>query len=66
MRLEYLKSVLRQEVGFFDTQAAESSTTYQVISTVSADSTTIQVTIGEKVYPLLDLRYIKYCSTSSV
>lgn len=49
MRLEYLKSVLRQEVGFFDTQAAESSTTYQVISTVSADSTTIQITIGEKV-----------------
>ncbi|XP_009594378.1 putative multidrug resistance protein [Nicotiana tomentosiformis] len=49
MRLEYLKSVLRQEVGFFDTQAAESSTTYQVISTVSADSTTIQVTIGEKI-----------------
>ncbi|XP_049343241.1 putative multidrug resistance protein [Solanum verrucosum] len=49
MRLEYLKSVLRQEVGFFDTQAAESSTTYQVISTVSADSTTIQITIGEKI-----------------
>ncbi|CAN4104073.1 unnamed protein product [Withania somnifera] len=49
MRLEYLKSVMRQEVGFFDTQAAESSTTYQVISTVSADSNTIQITIGEKI-----------------
>ncbi|KAJ8542935.1 hypothetical protein K7X08_005458 [Anisodus acutangulus] len=49
MRLEYLKSVLRQEVGFFDTQTAESSTTYQVISTVSADSTTIQIIIGEKI-----------------
>ncbi|KAM3358692.1 hypothetical protein P3S68_021625 [Capsicum galapagoense] len=49
MRLEYIKSVLRQEVGFFDTQATESSTTYQVISTVSADSTTIQITIHEKV-----------------
>ncbi|XP_019193604.1 PREDICTED: putative multidrug resistance protein [Ipomoea nil] len=49
MRLEYLKAVLKQEVGFFDTQAAESSTTFQVISTISADSNTIQVTIGEKI-----------------
>ncbi|KAK4420732.1 ABC transporter B family member 15 [Sesamum alatum] len=48
MRLEYLKSVLRQEVGFFDSQAADSSTTYQVVSTISSDSNTIQVTIGEK------------------
>ncbi|CAK9150286.1 unnamed protein product [Ilex paraguariensis] len=49
MRLEYLKSVLRQEVGFFDTQANDSSITYQVISTISSDSSTIQVTIGEKI-----------------
>ncbi|CAK9150287.1 unnamed protein product [Ilex paraguariensis] len=49
MRLEYLKSVLRQEVGFFDTQSADSSTTYQVVSTISSDSSTIQVTIGEKI-----------------
>ncbi|KAI3466213.1 hypothetical protein Pfo_022876 [Paulownia fortunei] len=49
MRLEYLKSVLKQEVGFFDSQAADSSTTYQVVSTISSDSNTIQVTIGEKV-----------------
>ncbi|KAK3001080.1 hypothetical protein RJ639_043165 [Escallonia herrerae] len=49
MRLEYLKSVLRQDVGFFDTQAADSSTTYQVVSTISSDSSTIQVTIGEKI-----------------
>jgi ATP-binding cassette subfamily B (MDR/TAP) protein 1 len=48
MRLEYLKSVLRQDVGFFDTQAADSSTTYQVVSTISSDSNTIQVAIGEK------------------
>ncbi|PHU28199.1 Methylenetetrahydrofolate reductase 1 [Capsicum chinense] len=50
MRLEYLKSVLRQEVEFFDTQTTESSTAYRVISTISADSTTIQIAIGEKVY----------------
>ncbi|KAI3702951.1 hypothetical protein L6452_28705 [Arctium lappa] len=49
MRLEYLKSVLKQDVGFFDTQEAGSSTTYQVVSTISADSNAIQVTIGEKI-----------------
>ncbi|XP_076941356.1 putative multidrug resistance protein [Bidens hawaiensis] len=49
MRLEYLKSVLKQDVGFFDTQEAGSSTTYQVISTISADSNTIQITMGEKI-----------------
>ncbi|CAL5405665.1 unnamed protein product [Camellia sinensis] len=49
MRTEYLKSVLRQEVGFFDTQAADSSITFQVITTISSDSNSIQVTIGEKI-----------------
>ncbi|KAJ9551420.1 hypothetical protein OSB04_015465 [Centaurea solstitialis] len=49
MRLEYLKSVLKQDVGFFDTQEAGSSTTYQVVSTISADSNSIQITIGEKI-----------------
>ncbi|XP_059662526.1 putative multidrug resistance protein [Cornus florida] len=49
MRMEYLKSVLRQEVGFFDTQAAESSTTYQVVSTISSDSNSIHIAIGEKI-----------------
>ncbi|KAK3026852.1 hypothetical protein RJ639_042352 [Escallonia herrerae] len=48
MRLTYLKSVLKQDVGFFDTQVVDSSTTYQVVSTISSDSSTIQVTIGEK------------------
>ncbi|KDP39051.1 hypothetical protein JCGZ_00808 [Jatropha curcas] len=49
MRTEYLKSVLRQEVGFFDTQEAGSSTTYQVVSTISSDANTIQVAICEKI-----------------
>ncbi|XP_052178929.1 ABC transporter B family member 15-like [Diospyros lotus] len=49
MRIKYLKSVLRQEVGFFDTQAADSSKTYQVVSTISSDSNSIQVAIGEKI-----------------
>lgn len=51
MRVEYLKSVLRQDVGFFDTQAADSSITFQVVSTISSDSSTVQVAIGEKVFP---------------
>ncbi|KAL8506135.1 hypothetical protein ACS0TY_017119 [Phlomoides rotata] len=49
MRIEYLKSVLKQEVGFFDAQAADSSATYQVVTTISSDSNSIQVTIGEKI-----------------
>ncbi|WCJ37207.1 ABC transporter family protein [Euphorbia peplus] len=49
MRAEYLKSVLRQEVGFFDTQEAGSSTTYQVVTTISNDASTIQVAICEKI-----------------
>ncbi|XP_059662527.1 ABC transporter B family member 15-like [Cornus florida] len=48
MRMEYLKAILRQEVGFFDTQAAESSRTYQVVSTISSNSNSIQIAIGEK------------------
>ncbi|EOY12565.1 Multidrug/pheromone exporter, MDR family, ABC transporter family [Theobroma cacao] len=49
IRTEYLKSVLRQEVGFFDTQEAGSSTTFQVVSTISADANAIQVAICEKI-----------------
>ncbi|XWS11171.1 hypothetical protein CRYUN_Cryun38cG0060800 [Craigia yunnanensis] len=49
IRTEYLKSALRQEVGFFDNQEAGSSTTFQVVSTISADANTIQVAICEKI-----------------
>lgn len=49
MRMEYLKSVLRQEVGFFDTQTSGSSTTYQVVSLISSDANTIQAALCEKV-----------------
>ncbi|KAI6687429.1 hypothetical protein NL676_024257 [Syzygium grande] len=49
MRRAYLKSVLRQEVGFFDTQEAGSSTTYKVVSTISSDANSIQVAICEKI-----------------
>ncbi|WVZ03394.1 hypothetical protein V8G54_024200 [Vigna mungo] len=49
MRMEYLKSVLRQDVGFFDTQTGGSSTTYQVVSLISSDANTIQVVLCEKI-----------------
>ncbi|XP_034677879.1 putative multidrug resistance protein [Vitis riparia] len=49
MRIKYLKSVLRQEVGFFDSQGADSSITYQVVSTLSSDANSIQAVIGEKI-----------------
>ncbi|KAJ0095389.1 hypothetical protein Patl1_16799 [Pistacia atlantica] len=48
MRVEYLKSVLRQEVSYFDNQTA-SSTTFQVVSIISSDAHTIQDTIAEKI-----------------
>ncbi|XWS34691.1 hypothetical protein CRYUN_Cryun21dG0059200 [Craigia yunnanensis] len=48
MRMEYLKSVLRQEVGFFDNQTASSST-FQVIFTVTSEAHSIQDTIADKI-----------------
>ncbi|KAL2519630.1 ABC transporter B family member 15 [Abeliophyllum distichum] len=48
IRTEYLKSVLRQEVGFFDKQDV-SSTTFQVVSNISADAHLIQDVIAEKI-----------------
>ncbi|XP_016447076.2 putative multidrug resistance protein [Nicotiana tabacum] len=48
IRMEYLKSVLRQEVSFFDSQNASSSS-FQVVSTISADAHSIQDAIAEKI-----------------
>jgi ATP-binding cassette subfamily B (MDR/TAP) protein 1 len=52
MRIEYLKSILRQEVGFFDKQS-NSSTTFQVIATITSDAQTIQDTLSDKVHIFL-------------
>lgn len=49
MRMKYLNSVLKQEVSFFDTQTAGSSTTFQVISIISSDANAVQVALCEKV-----------------
>ncbi|GAA0186239.1 ATP-binding cassette [Lithospermum erythrorhizon] len=48
IRMEYLRSILRQEVGFFDQQSA-SSTTFQVVTTISSDAHSIQDAIAEKI-----------------
>ncbi|TYH88608.1 hypothetical protein ES332_D01G199100v1 [Gossypium tomentosum] len=48
MRIEYLKSVLRQQVGFFE-DLTDSSSTFQVISTVTSDAHSIQDTIADKI-----------------
>ncbi|KAL3726369.1 hypothetical protein ACJRO7_031286 [Eucalyptus globulus] len=48
IRVEYLKSILRQEVGFFDRQDA-SSATFRVVSTISSDAHLIQDVIAEKI-----------------
>ncbi|KAA8529665.1 hypothetical protein F0562_034235 [Nyssa sinensis] len=52
MRMKYLKSVLKQEVGFFDNKAA-SSTTFQVISSITSDTHSIQDVIAEKIPNLM-------------
>ncbi|OWM76145.1 putative multidrug resistance protein [Punica granatum] len=48
IRMEYLKSVLRQEVGFLDSQDASSST-FRVVSAISSDAHSIQDVIAEKI-----------------
>ncbi|XXG62478.1 hypothetical protein AAC387_Pa05g0827 [Persea americana] len=47
MRKEYLKSVLRQDIGFFDTNAV-SSTTYDVVTAITADAYVIQDVLSDK------------------
>ncbi|KAL1539289.1 ABC-type xenobiotic transporter [Salvia divinorum] len=48
MRVEYLRSVLRQEVGFFDGEDV-SSRTFQIVSSTSTDAHTIQDVIANKI-----------------
>lgn len=53
MRVEYLRSVLRQEVGFFDSEDV-SSRTFQIVSSTSTDAHIIQDVIANKVIAFLD------------
>lgn len=45
IRREYLKAVLRQEIGFFDTEVSTS----EVMQSISSDVAQIQDVMGEKV-----------------
>jgi ATP-binding cassette subfamily B (MDR/TAP) protein 1 len=45
IRREYLKAVLRQEIGFFDTEVS----TGEVMQSISSDVAQIQDVMGEKV-----------------
>lgn len=47
IRYRYLESVLRQEVGFFDSQEA---TTTEIIDSISKDTSLIQEVLSEKVH----------------
>ncbi|XP_073279865.1 ABC transporter B family member 17-like [Primulina huaijiensis] len=53
IRTEYLKSTLRQEGGFFDSQGASSST-FKVVSSIFVDTHSIQGVIVEKGFFELD------------
>ncbi|KAG6396460.1 hypothetical protein SASPL_142610 [Salvia splendens] len=53
MRVEYLRSVLRQEVGFFDSEDV-SSRTFQIVSSTSTDAHTIQDVVANKVVKFLE------------
>ncbi|KAL7261212.1 hypothetical protein ACSBR1_006787 [Camellia fascicularis] len=48
LRRKYLWAVLRQDAGFVDIQQG-SLTTYQVVSSISADTLTIQAVLSEKI-----------------
>jgi ATP-binding cassette subfamily B (MDR/TAP) protein 1 len=45
MRREYLKAVLRQEIGFFDTEVS----TGEVMQSIASDVAQIQDVMGDKV-----------------
>ena len=50
IRYLYLQAILRQEVGFFDSQEA---TTSEIINSISKDASLIQEVLSEKVRCLL-------------
>lgn len=53
IRHKYLEAVLRQEVGFFDSQEA---TTSEVVNSISKDTSLIQEVLSEKVQTLFIYR----------
>lgn len=47
IRYKYLEAVLRQEVGFFDSQEA---TTSEIVNSISKDAFLLQEILSEKVF----------------
>ncbi|XP_061366417.1 putative ABC transporter B family member 8 [Gastrolobium bilobum] len=58
IRYKYLEAVLRQEVGFFDSQVA---TTSEIINSISKDTSLIQEVLSEKV-PLFFMHLSSFIS----
>lgn len=54
VRREYLKAVLRQEIGFFDTEVS----TGEVMQSISSDVAQIQEVMGEKVTKIKLLMHV--------
>ena len=54
IRYKYLEAILRQEVGFFDSQE---TTTSEIINSISKDASLIQEVLSEKVKKKKKLRY---------
>lgn len=50
MRVAYLKAMLSQDVGFFDTDAS----TGEIVSRISSDTLLVQDAISEKVHLRMD------------
>lgn len=60
IRSLYLKTILRQDIGFFDTE----TNTGEVIGRMSGDTILIQDAMGEKVLSLYILVVLKFtCNT---
>jgi ATP-binding cassette subfamily B (MDR/TAP) protein 1 len=51
MRVSYLRAMLSQDVGFFDTDCS----TAEIVSRISSDTLLVQDAISEKVHYLLPL-----------
>lgn len=51
IRYKYLEALLRQEVGFFDSQEA---TTAEIIDSISKDTSLLQELLSEKVCHFLN------------
>lgn len=52
IRYKYLEAVLRQEVGFFD---SEEATTSEVVNSISKDTTLLQEVLSEKVLNFINI-----------